>query len=79
MRRLLGTAVMAAVALTPLAEGQQASADPLCIGVQNVGSSGPPLATGPICIPYAGSTNCQVVDVGLSPTLIIRVLLCLPH
>lgn len=79
MRRLIAAAGLAAVASVPLAQPAPAVADPLCYSVEKDGTFGPPFSTLPLCVPYGGPTNCQELEAGLSPELIVRLLFCVPR
>ena len=77
MTRSLVAAAAVVAALYPAAG--PAAADPICVTVDQTGSSGPPLSIGPLCVPYNGTTHCREVDLGLSPTFIITVSTCFPR
>ena len=77
MTRWLAGVAIAAAAAVPMAA--PAAADPICVGVDKVGTFGPPLTVGPVCVPYGGATHCRYTDIGITPTLLLRVYTCVPR
>ena len=63
-----------AVALVPA----PASASHVCVGVEKVGTLGPPLLVGSQCPATSGHT-CDTLEVGVHPTLMLNVYFCVPR
>lgn len=53
-----------------------ASATPICEGVYTTGAV--PISVGPVCVPYSSGTTCLTGNEGLSPTLVVHHLICVP-
>jgi len=77
MTRVLAAAAVVAAVAFPMAS--PASADHVCVGIEKIGTFGPPLSIGPICQPTGIAHNCRTTDIGITPTLILEVYTCLPR
>lgn len=74
-KRIVGLAVaVAAVSFTPA----PASASHACVGIEKAGTLGPPLSIGGPCQPTPAHL-CRTTDLGLHPTLVVLVHVCVPR
>ncbi|HEX8004153.1 MAG TPA: hypothetical protein VF519_15805 [Mycobacteriales bacterium] len=80
MRKSLGLAAVAAVAVSIVPATAETGDPTLCYEVTRTGTVGPPVHVGPICVPfYDGPVNCQPTTVTTTPLNVITISWCVPR